>query len=76
MVNGWKVTAIIFMVLFAIVVGVIALALVWVSEDVAKENECIFNVCENTGRYLYYTDESLCECYTEDFELIKQRYLK
>ena len=76
MVNGWKVTAIIFIVLFILE----GLFLVWAYnlalEDVERENECIYNVCVEEPYYTYYEIERICECYNEDYELTQEVYIK
>jgi len=82
MVNGWKVTAFIFIALFTIETGLIIWATVSViislDKDIERENECIFNICIDAEdeNYIYYTDTRLCECYNNKLEITKQRYIK
>ncbi len=76
MVNGWKVTAIIFMVLFVTLVGFIFWANTLVNEDTERENQCLYNICSEGSYYKYYDFEKVCECYDENYELIKQEYME
>ena len=72
--DGWKVTAIIFIVLFVSLASLIIWATFSVIEDEENESECMFNICAE--RYIYYEDQNLCECYDNNFDLTKQEYLK
>ncbi len=76
MINGWKVTAIIFIVLFVSLVGLIIFASFSVVQDEERESQCINNICLEEPYYRYYKDEQVCECYDDDYELSKQEYIK
>ena len=75
--NGWKVTAIIFIVLFiletAFFIGILSIGI----SDIEKENQCAYNVCDGSGyqSYIYYEFTGVCECYNNG-ELMKTRYLE
>lgn len=75
MVNKWKVTALIFIILFLAETIFLGYALSLANEDIEKENECAYNICEEGELYLYYEFEGICECYDEDYNLIKQEYM-
>ncbi len=73
-VNGWKVTAIIFIVLFILeTIGFVGL-MVW-GTAILKESECIYNICSGADAYVYYESSEVCECYI-NHELIKSEYMK
>jgi len=72
--NGWKVTAVIFIILFIIE----SLAVLWVwnlgTDLIEKENTCIVNVCTDADTYYYDQLENICYCYQNN-ELTKTEYL-
>ena len=74
-INGWKVTAIIFMLLFVIeTVGFISIIKSGL-DIIDKENECYYNVCNKyEGGYYYDSIEGLCYCY-ENGEAVQQKYI-
>lgn len=74
--NGWKATAIIFMILFVLIVGFMVWAYTLAVEDVDRENECLYNVCSEEPYYIYYEFEKVCECYDDNYELTKEAYIK
>ncbi len=78
-VNGWKVTAIIFIVLFILETisfsGLILWGVALVNKEYEKETECIYNVCSGAEEYIYDEYYEICECYI-DGELIKSEYMK
>jgi len=68
MVNGWKVTAIIFIVLFILETAAFIVLLKLGNDVIEKEEECMWNICEGE-EYISYNYDSftgLCSCYTED----------
>ncbi len=77
--KGWKITAIIFIVLFILetisVVGLVMWGAAILNEEYEKESECIYNVCSGAETYIYYEYEEVCECYI-DHELVKSEYMK
>ena len=63
--NGWKVTAIVFIILF-ILETIFFISIVSIGfSDLNKENQCMYNVCggESYDSYVYYEFEGICECY-------------
>ena len=74
--NGWKLTAIIFIVLFILetvfFIGILSIGF----SEIDKENQCIYNVCSSPiyNSYTYYDYEGICECYTNGI-LKKTEYL-
>lgn len=77
--NGWKITAIIFIILFVLeticIIGFLKWALDYVDEDYERESNCAWNVCSEAQAYIYYEYEQVCECYVNN-ELVKQEYLE
>lgn len=71
--NGWKLTAIIFIILFVAE----TIFFVWLVqngfEEIEKENECAINICEWYDAYQYY--DSICYCY-EDGEIVYEEYVR
>lgn len=66
--NGWKITAIIFIVLFVLetilVIGLMKLG----TDYIEKENECSYNICGDDIYTAYYYDsyDGACYCYQGD----------
>jgi hypothetical protein len=75
--NGWKITAIIFIILFILetvcVLGFFKWAWDYSNKDYEKEYTCIYNTCGDAEAYQYY--EGVCECYTNG-EIIKSEYIE
>ena len=81
MVNGWKVTAIIFIILFVLETAL----LVWMfnlgTNSMQNENECAYDVCELGNTYPSYETYSyddysgICSCYV-NHEVAKTKILK
>lgn len=75
--NGWKITAIIFIILF--ILETLCFFLLWKAgtEMIERENDCVFNVCggEDFDEYYYDDLERFCYCY-KNHELIHQEYIK
>ncbi len=78
-VNGWKITAIIFIVLFILetisFVGLMMWGAAILNEESEKETECIYNVCSGAEGYIYDDYYEICECYI-DGEIVKSEYMK
>ena len=73
--TGWKVTAIIFIILFTIeTTGLILLLNVGIN-SVEAENECAYNICEDYSTYQYDYVDNVCYCF-EDNEVVKTSYMK
>jgi len=75
MVNGWKVTAIIFIVISLLQFLVFAWAFNYGTQIIEKENECSINICSDYSAYYYDEYISVCYCY-EDNDIVYQEYLK
>jgi len=74
--NGWKITAIIFISLFVlqtmIFIGLLSMGL----SIIYKENQCGME-CSNfndESSYLYDMDSNICECYINN-EVVKSMYI-
>jgi len=72
MVNGWKVTAIIFLILFILENIFIGYGLYLIGVEAKKDSECSLDICRDEPYYIYDTNRDLCYCYDEDWETIKQ----
>ena len=72
--NGWKVTAIIFIVLFSLQVLVTILGLVLIQIEEDKIDECYYDICEGYADALFYED--VCYCYNTDDEVVKTENMK
>ncbi len=73
--NGWKITAIIFIVLFIVETSIVIWAIDSAYETMDNENECIYNICEDAESYRFDEYYNVCECYTDN-ELVKSEYMK
>ena len=73
--NGWKVTAIIFIILF--VLETLAFGfLIKVGMDVVnREIECSNDVCLSYDSFYYDDTTNVCSCYLNN-EVAKQEYIK
>lgn len=74
MANGWKITAIIFIILFILqtilFVGIIYLGY----KEISKESECSVNICKDYDAYIYDSTYQICYCY-KDGEVAHTKYL-
>jgi len=74
--NSWRVIAIIFMLISALLFGI----LVWLSsignEIIENEFECSYNLCPNleSDAYLYDEVNKVCYCYL-DQEIVHTEYM-
>ncbi len=73
--NKWKTIAIIFITLFILETAFIVWAFNYGTDAIEKENECIYNVCQEAETYYFDSISSLCECYV-DGEPVNHKYLK
>lgn len=74
----WKIIAIFFIILF--VFGTLLLSWLYVigKEIIDRENICAYNVCGDDFEIAYseyFEDEEVCECYDNDMNIIKSKYL-
>jgi hypothetical protein len=85
--NGWKITAIIFIVisvillLLLIFVSVIFIGIMAIGYDViAAENECSVNVCRGEGigalAYIYDDQTGMCYCIDSEGETVLEKYIR
>jgi len=74
MVNGWKVTAIIFIILCVLESAFILWAWNMGSKSIENEYECGINICSDAEAYQYDDYEGICYCYV-DGEIVSQEYM-
>ena len=74
MVNGWKVTAIVFIILFTLETGLLIWAWNMGTEMIDNEYECAYNICEDYASYNYDDYENMCSCF-ENNEVVSQEYM-
>jgi hypothetical protein len=62
---SWKITAIIFIVLFCLETFTFVVLLMIGTKVIGNENKCAINICENGGYDGYRFDqyENICYCY-------------
>lgn len=74
--NRWKFTAILFMVLFILVSGLLIYIGYIGFKGVDNENKCMINVCGDDiyDAWNYDWDTGNCRCYNNN-EIIKTEYL-
>jgi hypothetical protein len=75
MVNGWKVTAIIFILLFIAETSFLIYALNLGIETEKNEYECAYNICGDYQSYNYDDYSDMCYCF-ENNEIVVERYIK
>lgn len=76
--NGWKITAIIFMVLFVLETVIVGWMIKGGTEMEGLETECAVNVCGNIKQSTsYYFDwySEICYCINQDSETIREKYM-
>ena len=73
--NGWKVTAIIFIILAILETAFIIFAYSLGQEMESKDNECQLNICKGYDAYLYDDTEEICYCY-QDNNVTYWEYIK
>jgi len=78
MVNGWKITAIVFIILFCLVVSFNILSWWAYESETKKINECYYDICEQYTEAYY--EDGVCKCYEVDllgeYTLAKSKYMK
>ena len=62
--QGWKTTAIIFIILFGVLLAYNIWAISYVFKEEARTNECYYNVCSDYVDAWY--SEKICYCYEND----------
>lgn len=75
--NGWKVTAIIFIILFILETILFGTIIKLGVDEFNRESECSVNVCGASYYDAFYYDsyEQMCYCYW-DGEVTHQEFLK
>ena len=61
--NGWKVTAIIFIILFIAETLLFGFILKIGFDDLQKEEKCAIEICNDYDSYTYYSN--VCSCFSE-----------
>lgn len=78
MVNGWKVTAIIFIILFTLETAFLAWGTYLTIHEENIRNECYYDFCSGYEDAMYNTlvRDNICYCYDEDYNIAKKKYMK
>ncbi len=74
MVNGWKVTAIIFIILFIIETLLFGWIINLGIEVKELETKCAYNICADYGSYYFDINNYVCSCY-ENNEIVYEGYI-
>lgn len=61
--NGWKIFALILLTVFIVSLSFIGLLLYIGSQEIEKENICIYDVCVGYDSYTYANN--ICSCYED-----------
>lgn len=63
--NGWKVVAWIFIILFILETVGLAFLIKLGMDTINEEKQCALNICQNNGyeAYLYDSTSKMCSCY-------------
>lgn len=72
MANGWKITAIIFIILFILEAVFIGWIIKVGIDYVESEDECAYNLCKDNEAFLY--SEGVCYCF-DDGQEVKKEYI-
>jgi len=72
--NGWKITAIVFIILFILETCFLIWAFNLGTQMIENENECAINVCNDYETYYYDDYNNMCYCYL-NHEITHQEYL-
>jgi len=74
----WKASAIIFFILFAILLTFIIWSVWYYGDEEAKTNECYYDICGDYPQAFYVND--VCSCYEYDLMgglvIAKETYMK
>tara|TARA_R100000789_G_scaffold30675_1_gene34368 strand:+ start:84 stop:326 length:243 start_codon:yes stop_codon:yes gene_type:complete len=68
MVNGWKVTAIIFIIITILFSAFMVLSISLYNEEQEFTNECYYNICEDYNDAYYDVWERTCTCYNINYD--------
>lgn len=72
--KGWKITAIVLMVLFVLETMLLIWAFNVGTEAIGNESECAYNICEGYDAYQYDDYSKVCYCF-EGKEITHQKYI-
>ena len=76
--NSWKITAIIFIILFALETLVMIWGMILVQEEEEKTAECYYDICEDYPQAYFLED--VCYCYdydqTDELVVVEEKYMK
>ena len=75
MVNFWKATAIIFIILFVIETAGVVFLIQLGTETIEKENECAYNICNEYSSYAFEEYDSMCYCY-ENGVIVHEEFIR
>ncbi len=75
MVNGWRITAIIFVIISILEFLFIGWIFSLGTEMIEQENECSINVCSDYSSFYFDYDFGMCYCY-ENGEIVYEEYIK
>jgi hypothetical protein len=75
MANGWKVTAIIFIILFALQTITFSYLIYVGSKELRNEEICAYDICDYDEVTAYKYEEGVCYCYDRNEELIVRERL-
>lgn len=73
--NGWKITAIIFIVLFIAETLLFAWIINLGIKDMNRKSECNVNVCNGYDAFIYDSLSQVCYCYKNN-EIAYQEFIK
>jgi hypothetical protein len=75
--TGWKVLAIVFIILFLIETAGIAMVIQYGITSLNNEAECSVNICENHNYTSYQFDDTTNTCYCFDNgEMVYKEFIK
>jgi len=72
--KGWKVLAIILLIVVIAETGLIVWAYNKGVEDIRNEEVCAYEICEEYNSYQYDSYYQICYCF-EDNEIVKTKYI-
>lgn len=74
--KGWKATAIVFILLFVLVLSTFCLFIYGGSGYIDRENKCMVNVCGSGDFNSFFYDDGnkMCYCY-KNSEIVYQEYI-
>jgi len=75
MVNGWKVIAIIFILLFLVETTAFIFVFYIGNQYVKQKETCNYNICLNYDAFYFDSSTNICYCYKNN-EIAKQEYVK